>query len=273
MKPLRRNVKIYATLGVRHREPGLRTEERLVLHPDFIDPGHDHVGLENLRPATDLRVPHHIPARVQFRCLPRDGRFRVRHRLEDVVGDLDPLHRAAGRLGMVRGHQSDRLALVPHDVHGEHRLIRMLKAVAVDAGHVLVRQDRVNPLHGKGFGDVDAGDPGVRVRTAQGRAPQHVLVPQVRRVREFATHLDRAIGTPGTRPDPVRRLDRGCGGVDAHRASRSRTLALPSSRAISDSSSLRSAPSSATVSPPTYNRRTGGVVPSTRAATGSAIPA
>ena len=52
----------------------------------------------------------------------------------DLVVDRDLLGRPARDLGMVGGDQRDRLALVAHDVLGQHGLVGELQSVAVAPG-------------------------------------------------------------------------------------------------------------------------------------------
>jgi hypothetical protein len=54
MQPLRRDVDVHAALAVRHREPRLGPEERLVLDPDLVDTGDRHIAL-----GVGIAVPDH----------------------------------------------------------------------------------------------------------------------------------------------------------------------------------------------------------------------
>ena len=45
MQPLGRDVKVDAALAVGNRQPGLRSQRRLVLHPDLVLATHDDLGL------------------------------------------------------------------------------------------------------------------------------------------------------------------------------------------------------------------------------------
>ena len=56
---------------------------------------------------------------------------------------------------MVGGDQRDRLALVAHDVDGQHRLVEVLEADRVEARHVVGGQDGVDARRREGRADVD----------------------------------------------------------------------------------------------------------------------
>ena len=63
VQPLRRHVQVDTAVLGREREAGLRAEERLVLHPDLVAAGHDHVGLEGLLAVADADVAQHVAGR------------------------------------------------------------------------------------------------------------------------------------------------------------------------------------------------------------------
>ena len=109
--------------------------------------------------------------------------------LEWLVVDDDRRRGSPGLLGMLGGDQRDRLAEVAHAVDREHRLIRELEPVMPVAGHVLVREHRVNAGHRHRLGDVDPADARMRVRAAKRVAPEHPRRHQVARVRELAGRL------------------------------------------------------------------------------------
>ena len=65
VQPLGRDVQVDAAVAGRHRQPGLRPEERLVLHADLVVAGHDDVGARAPgRRVRILQVPHQVAARV-----------------------------------------------------------------------------------------------------------------------------------------------------------------------------------------------------------------
>ena len=93
----------------------------------------------------DLDVSHQVAVRVQpwaVRAQCRDG---VDDRIEDVVLDDDPLRGPPRGLRVVGGDQRDRLALVADHVDREDRLVPVLEAEELVAGHVVVGEDREDP--------------------------------------------------------------------------------------------------------------------------------
>jgi hypothetical protein len=143
VQPLGGEVEVDAAVLGRHRESGLRTEEGLVLHADLVHTGH-HDGRGGLGVALDdPLVPHDVAARVQpGQGVVVGGALHVEDRVEHLVLDDDGLERLPGDLRVVGRDQRHRLALVPHDVLGQHRRVLVLEAVHVLAGHVLVGQHR-----------------------------------------------------------------------------------------------------------------------------------
>ena len=92
-------------------------------------------------------------------------------------------HAARAMSHGVGGHQRDRLAPVAHVVLGQQGLVAgdaRSREVAVDKqGHVGVGDHGVYAGHGSGRAGVEAGDPGVVVRGAQGGCVQHARYPHV----------------------------------------------------------------------------------------------
>ena len=74
---------------------------------------------------------------------------RVGDGLSDFVLNRDLLRCPPRGLWMVGGDKRDRLALVAHDILGEHGLVGMFQTAAVRAGDVGVRQDRVDACRGE----------------------------------------------------------------------------------------------------------------------------
>ena len=123
--------------------------------------------------------------------------------VEHLVVDLDLRRGVARRLRVVGGDDRHRLALVAHLVEGQHRLVGDLEPVDLAARHVLVGEDGVHAADGERGGEVDLADAGARVRAAQGRAPQHSVGPQVRRVGEVALDLGDAVRAAQALADPA----------------------------------------------------------------------
>ena len=106
----------------------------------------------------------------------------------------DLLGGAARLLGVLGGDERDRLAEVAHAVDREHRLVAELEPVALLARDVLVGEHGVDAGHRQRLGDVDREDARVRVRAADGVAPEHPRRDEVARVRELALDLRHAVG-------------------------------------------------------------------------------
>ena len=130
---------------------------------------------------------------------------------------------------------------------------------------------------------IDA-DPGVGVRAAQRDAPEHVVHPEVAGVGELAGHLEVPSGRSGDSPMPTRRR-RSRLGVSGRSSSVLVVIAAPPSPAAPRDAARdvdrqraprrrsTSASCSTTGRPSTSSSSSGGGEPSTRAATGSAMPA
>ena len=221
VQPLGRDVQLHAAVLGRHREPGLRTEERLVLHADLVGVHHDDVGGRRRVAGAHLQVAHEVALGVQVRALPAqlgDLRGAVVHlvpvrvpqradrvgdRLPDLVVDDDPRRGRPSGLRVVGGDQRHRLALVADDVDGQHRLVGQLEPVDPLAGDVVTGQHRLHAGDGERRADVDRADAGEGVRAAERDAPEHVLHPEVAAVGELAAHLEGAVGAGRIVPDPA----------------------------------------------------------------------
>ena len=90
---------------------------------------------------------------------------------------------------MLGGDERDRLAAVANAVEGEHGLVGELESVGLAARDVLVGEDGVDAGHRHRFGDIDRDDARVRVRAAEGVAPEHSGGDEVARVGELPRHL------------------------------------------------------------------------------------
>ena len=205
VQPLRRHVDVDAALAVGHREPGLRPEEGLVLDPELVDALDAHlaggvrVAVADHDRAQDVRPRVVAEAVAGGRVLVVDrrllgGALHVGHRLERLVVDPHLLGGAARLLGVLGRDERDRLAEVAHLVDREHRLVGELEPVGLRAGHVGMREHGVDAGHRQRLGDVELDDPRVRVRAADGVAPEHPGRGEVARVRELAGHLRDRVG-------------------------------------------------------------------------------
>ena len=136
VQPLGGHGELDAAVRARDREPGLRPEERLVLHADLVLAAHD-----DLRARLGVAVLDPDVADDRARG---ERALGVRQGLERLELCLDQRRRPARGLGMVGGDDRERLALEPDLAAGEHRLVGDLEAVALDAGHVGVGEHRVD---------------------------------------------------------------------------------------------------------------------------------
>ena len=127
--------------------------------------------------------------------------LHVGDRLERLVVDADALGRPPSLLGMLRGDERHRLAVVEDAVDREHRLVLELEAVELRPGDVGVGEHRVHAGHRDCGRDVDLRDPGVCVRAAQRVPPEHPGHDQVARVHELALHLRRCVDPRDELPD------------------------------------------------------------------------
>ena len=145
VQPLGGDEEVDAAGAVRNGEPGLRSEERLVLHADLVVAGDDDVRDRVGVAGADLDVAHEVAAGVEPRTVGLQRLLGIDDRLEHVVLDRDLLHRPARRLGVVRGDQGDRLALVADDVDRQDRLVLVLETEVLLARYVVMGEDGEHP--------------------------------------------------------------------------------------------------------------------------------
>ncbi len=194
VQPLGRHEQVDAAVLGGDRQPGLRAEERLVLHADLVLAA-DHDVRARVGPApADPQVADQVPARVHEGRARRQGLARVGHRREHLVGDGDPGRGPAGHLRVVGRHQCHRLALVPDLVPGQDRLVGVLEPVGLVSRYVIMGQHGGDPGHGQRLADVDPRDQGPGMRAAQGGPPQHPVQPQVGGVGKLPGHLLQPVG-------------------------------------------------------------------------------
>ncbi len=137
------------------------------------------------------------------------GAPRVVHpddRRQEVVGDDDPLGGVLGEVAVAGHHHHDRLADVVDLVAGQRvagarrgqrrvrdeqrqRLGDRAALGLVGGGEVVVGVDRDQAVDLERAGDVDVGDPGVRVRAAHERGGQRVVPEVVEEVRPAGDQL------------------------------------------------------------------------------------
>ena len=200
VQPLGRDVDVDAALAVGDGEARLRAEERLVLDPELVLARDGDVALRvgvavaDHHVADDIgtlvvavTVAHRRPVRVERLLLERT--LHVDDRLERLVLHGDRRERLPCLLGVLGSDDRDRLADVAHPVDRENGLVGELEAVELRAGHVGMREHRVdagNPQRGR---EVDPHDPGVGVVAAQRVAPEHPRRGEVARILELAGDL------------------------------------------------------------------------------------
>ena len=126
-----------AVLG-RHCQAGLRTHERLVLHPRLVVSLDRHRSPDGWVAAADRLAEQHAPERVDR--LADEGRLRIDDRIVHFVLDHDRLGGEPRRDRVVCRYRGDRLTRVPDHVGGEHRLIRVLETVRLASRHVVGRR-------------------------------------------------------------------------------------------------------------------------------------
>ena len=223
VQPLRGDVEVDPAVLGRHGQPGLRPEEGLVLHPDLVVAGDDHVGRGVGVAAADPDASQHVAAAgvvvlrrglVDQRGRGVQGGGHVRDRRQRLVVDDDAGGGATGGLRVVGGDDRHRLAGVAHLVDREDGLVGDLEAVGRRSGHVLVGQHGCHPGGGDRSRDVEGADAGAGVRAAQRDAPEHVLHPGVGGVGELAGDLADAVRAQRAVADPAGRgrVDAGAGG-------------------------------------------------------------
>ena len=145
--------------------------------------------------ALEVRIP--VPPLVDLRRVVVEGAPDVEERL--ALLELDP-DRVDGRLGrvLVLGRdERDRLALVPHLVVGEERLVgrdpERGEVAVLEERHVVCRDHRADAGHRLGLRRVEAGERRAVVRRAERLRPERAGDP----------HVVDVLRTPGDVLDPV----------------------------------------------------------------------
>ncbi len=214
-------VQLHAAVRTRYGQAGLGPYGRRVLAADAVQALHDDLA-GRLRVAVPQRdVPDQVAVRVQRLGL--EGPLRVGDRFEHLVLDDDGGGGHPRGVRVVGGDGRDGLAVVAHDLGGEHRAVGPGAApVQRGARDVLVRDDRPYARHLARVAGVDGDDARVRVRGAQHGRPQQALGPQVRGVREGALRLGAGVGGRQGRAEAVRDRLGGGGRLGGSRGLRSR---------------------------------------------------
>lgn len=208
VQPLGGDVEVDSAVLGGDRQARLGAEECLVLHAEGVLARDDEVGAlasrfdiapDDRLTVEDVRVVDVADVVVGAVVVDEDRVRRgrgglVRDDRQFAVLDLDLGGGTARGLRVVGGDDGDRFPVVADLAVGEDRGVLDLQAVVLHVGRqVVVRHDGVDAGQCEGLGRVDRDDLGVRDRGAQDLAPQHVLVPHVRRVRELAGDLEDAV--------------------------------------------------------------------------------
>ena len=148
-----------------------------------------------------VAVSHRRPVGVERVLFERA--LHVDDRLERLVLDDDRLERTPRLLRVLGRDDDDRLADVAHAVDREHRLVGELEPVELRPRDVGVRQHRVDAVEAQRGAQVDRDDPRMRVRAAQGVAPQHPRRREIARVGELTRDLRHGVVSEQPLADPA----------------------------------------------------------------------
>ena len=202
VQPLGSHIKVDATILIGDGQPGLRTEEGLILHAYLVGPLNRYQVVSvcsRLVTVTEMDPANDVPVGMdrggvgsQLWVHQRFGRFPVH---------LDCGEGTTHRVGMVGGHYDNGLALVADDVGGQNRLVPLDKAIGGATWHVLVGQHGVHTGKGQRRSYVDAPDPRRGVRRPEGATPEHPVMVEVAGKSEGSGHLGHAIGAGRTLAD------------------------------------------------------------------------
>ena len=265
VQPLGRDEEVDPAVLGGHREPGLRPEERLVLHPHLVLAADHDVGLARLgRRARSARGAAGCPRGA---AADSTGRARTRGRRAARAPRSRP------RSGRPRAAPSPggRRRRSPPARPGSARRSNASTGWSGSSSPYVLRpgtsswvSTACTPGTRERGADLDRADPRPRVRAAQRRAPQHVLGPHVRRVGELALDLRDPVRAADALADAVAdRRDRAHGrpprrGPRSSRAARARSLEQVARDLLA--SAVRSSPSATTTSrPPTSSGPRAGV--------------
>src|SRR6202165_2416621 len=253
MEPLRGDEEVDAAIGGGNGETRFRAERRLVLHTGLVHAFDPDVGGRVGVAVDDREGPHDIAVGMDGGRRRFERPLHVGDRGDDLVVDGDLLQRGPGQFRILRGDDRDGLAGVAHDIHGQHRLGPDVASEGLHARHIGVGQPGAHAWCLESGRRVDRNDPGMWMRAAQGRAPEHPVAAEVARVLELPLHLGDAVHPSDRLANAALSTD-----VDAH------------AQIMVASLRFTSCPSWTTGFPSTKRCCTGPGLQKTRAATGSA---
>lgn len=202
VQPLRRDVQLDAAVGTRDGQAGFGAHERLVLHADLVAALDGDVAHHGRVAVTQLDGPEHVAVGMDRSCDERH--LRIDDGVELLIDHDDRFDRHLGDFGVLGGDRGDGLAVVAHDVAGEHRLVHVFEPVGRGAGHVLGGDHGVHAGDGERRTDVDRNDARRGVRRSERATPDHAVSGQVRGELEGAEDLGDAVGADRALPHPRR---------------------------------------------------------------------
>ena len=144
VEPLGGDVKVHPAVVGRHREAGLRAQERLVLHPHLVFAPDHHLALGVRVAVANRHVTQQVAGPVQLSGGGVERALGVGQRIQHLPVDLDLRRRRTRRLGVIGRDDRHRLALVADVLPGEYRLVGDLQAEGLAAGHVLMGEHGVD---------------------------------------------------------------------------------------------------------------------------------
>jgi hypothetical protein len=155
VQPLSRDDQLDASSGQGSSKSGFKSEERLILHPDFVGVLHDNLADDRLVSSNDSLVSEHVSIRMDRGVRTGDSFFWIGEGLHHLVVDDDRIQCPPGSLWVVSGHGCDWFAHVANDVASEDRLVLADQSVRRLAWYVLGGDDRVNAGNEESARDVD----------------------------------------------------------------------------------------------------------------------
>ena len=162
-------------VGVGHRDRGLQSEERLILHADLVGALDGDLTDEVDIPPTDPLVSDHVPVGVNRLEGAVHRPLGVHQGFEYLVDHHDRLDGARAGLRVGGGHRRDGLTDEAHLVGGEDRLIPTDEPERVDSRNIGRRHHGSHAWNRQGRSGVDRDDPRPRVRRAKGHRPEFTV--------------------------------------------------------------------------------------------------